>query len=104
VTKDLRAEAIRQRFKARYGAFSYQPSGKPLRAATPARQPKPISDPYETGTAIGKSFEWIYCPNPKPDPSPKPDRRRKGDSALTRIAKRWDERKLIPAKYRKAKR
>ena len=88
MTKEQRGELLRTRFKAK-GGIPYAPTCK--------TKPKPACEPrkkvYMPWPDIivdhKRTPGWLLKSDTKPDFAPKPDRRRKGDSALTRIAGKW---------------
>ena len=52
---------------------------------------KPFQFVYPMGFAGGDGFpaQWVIQADEKAEVTPKPERRRKGDAALIRIAKKW---------------
>lgn len=90
--KPQRAALIRSIYLLKARGMAYVPSGKAMRPSEPIKEPKPISEPYEAGTVVGKRIEWIYRPDVRPRLIPKPDRRQKGQLALTRIAQQLPKR------------
>ena len=94
MTKDERGQLLRKRLDAVRG---YKLT--PLQAT-----PKPGTEPRRgffqnriqmttPGTVKEMNAEWIVTPDAKPRPIPKPERRRKGQTALERIAACYPVRK-----------
>jgi hypothetical protein len=94
MTRDERGELLRKRLDAVRG---YKLA--PLQAT-----PKPDTEPRRgffqnriqmttPGTVKEMNADWIGAPDAKPKPVPKPDRRRKGLTALERIAAYYPVRK-----------
>ena len=88
--KAERANLIRERHRAKAGGLAYAPSGRPAKAK-PAR---PVVDRLVIGWPqiipdTKRAPGWMKERAENPKLIPMPDRRRKGDSALTRIAAKW---------------
>jgi hypothetical protein len=94
--KAERLKLIRALHSAKAGCMAFQPSGKPIRPNT-----DPIDGPgfgvcYMKGPCLHPHMPreggLIFAPMPKKDMAPRPERRRKGETALTRISRQ------LPAK------
>jgi len=86
--KAERARLLRQRFRA-IGGQIYVPSAKPRRFRYDIRSTPIVMGWPEAEGNDRRAPGWMKQPDAKLSLAPKPERRRKGASALTRIAERW---------------
>lgn len=89
MTKEQRAKLIRQHFKAKFTAFRYQPD--PQLTREPER--RFANERVRMGFYLGTSRpinpkEWLARPDPAPRVELRTKRRRKGESAITAMARK----------------
>lgn len=86
--KAQRADLLRSRFKAKGGLpYLAKITAKPMRHQE-TRRPIVMAWPECEGNT-SRAPRWLKAANPELSLGPKPERRRKGDTALTRIARKW---------------
>lgn len=84
--KAKRAKLIRERFTAKAGKWQYVGTGRKV-----AKEPVKLSrlNSQSFGLALSHRWgrtDWLETADAKPKPTVAPEKRRKGDTPLTRIA------------------